>query len=65
MNEHLYLRKMVERKGFLAKPKHQTAYPNEKNMFIAPDLKKSGDYHKNPSFSHLMDELLFLRKSWK
>ena len=50
------------KKAFLAKAKHQTMYPNERNMFIEPNLKKSGDYHENPSLSHLMYELQFLGK---
>ena len=34
-------------------------YPNEYNMFIVPNNKKNKGYYKNPSLSHLTDELWF------
>ena len=40
-------------------------YPNKDNVFMVPNHKKSGDYYKNPCWSHLMKELLILRKMFK
>ena len=57
--------KMVERKDFFAKPKHQTVHPTENNMFIVPNLKKSGDCHENLSLSHFDGWTLILRKIMK
>ena len=34
------LRKMVEEKAFLMKPKHQFIYPNEENEFMVPNHEK-------------------------
>ena len=48
---------MVERKAFLAKPKHQCHYPNEENEIMVPNHEKKGDYHVNPCLSQLTDEL--------
>ena len=53
----LVLRKITEKKAFLAKSKHQIMYPDEKNMFIVSNHKKNGHYYENPSLSYLTDEL--------
>ena len=41
---------MVERKPLLAKPKHHIVCPNEKNMILVLNHKKSKDYYEYPSF---------------
>ena len=48
---------MVEKKAFLAKPKHQYRVPNKENMIVVPDREKNKNYYKNPSLSYLMYEL--------
>ena len=55
----LILRKIVERKLFLANPNIKTVYPNEKNLSIVPNHQKNEDYHKNLSLSYFMDEVWF------
>ena len=55
--QNLILRKMMGKKAFPVKPKHQNHVSKEEKVFIVHKHEKSGDYHENPSLSHLMDEL--------
>ena len=47
----------MEIKAFLANPKQQNYASNNKNVFIVLNHRKNGDYHENPSLSHLMGKL--------
>ena len=40
----LTIRKMVERKAFIAKPKCQYHVPKKENVIVVPNNKKNGDY---------------------
>ena len=48
---------MVERKAFLAKPKHQYHESQSGEHDCIANNKKYGDYYKCPSLYHFMDEL--------
>ena len=51
------LRKMVEGKGFLMKPKHQFIYPNEENEFMVANCENKRNNYVNPCFSKLTGKL--------
>ena len=55
----LILKKMVEIKAFLPKPKHQNCVSRWKEHVYFPNHKKNVDYHKNPCLSQLKDVLQF------
>ena len=48
---------MVERKTFLPNPKHQDCVSQCGEHDCIASNKKNGDYYKNQSLTHLMDEL--------
>ena len=48
---------MVERVGFLMKPKHHIIYPIEENVFMIPNHEKKRDYYVNQCSPQLKDEL--------
>ena len=48
---------MVERKVFLANPKHQYHVSQCGEDVCSAHSKKNGDYNKYPNLSHFMDEL--------
>ena len=48
---------MAEKDVFLMKPKHQYIYPNEENVFTAPNHEMNGDYDANPCLSQLENKL--------
>ena len=48
---------MVERKAFLANPKHQYRVSQCGEHDCSAPNKKNGDYYENPSLTHFMDEL--------
>ena len=48
---------MVERKAFLANPKHQDRVSNMENMIIMPITKKNRDYYEYTSLPHFINEL--------
>ena len=52
----LITRKMVEKKPFLAKPKHQYHVCQWGDMIVVPNHKKNGDYCENPSLTRFIDE---------
>ena len=43
---------MVEKEGFLMKPKHQFIYPNEQNEFMVPNHSQKRDYYVNLHLSN-------------
>ena len=43
----LILRKVVEGKAFLMRPKHQFIYPKEENEFTIPNHEKKKDNYRN------------------
>ena len=47
---------MVERKAFLANPKHQDYVSQCREHDCSATSKKSKDYYEYPSLTHLMDE---------
>ena len=51
INRGTFVLKMVGRKVFLTKPKHQFIYPDEKNEFMAPNQEKKWDHYVNPHLS--------------
>ena len=48
---------MVERKAFLANPKHQDHVSQSREHDYSANNKKSGDYYVYPSLCHCTDEL--------
>ena len=60
----LILRKMVEKKACLAKPKHQY-HPNDKIRIIVRNYQKNSGFYENPSLSHLTYKFWIKRKWWK
>ena len=52
----LIIRKMVERKPFLAKPKNQYHVSQRREHDFSANNKKNGDYYEYPSSSHFTDE---------
>ena len=48
---------MMDRKAFLAKPKHQHRVSQCGEHDCSAINKKNGDYYKYPSLYHFMDEL--------
>ena len=48
---------MVERKTFLAKPKHQYRVSQYGEKDCSAQSQKNRDYYENPSLTHFMDEL--------
>ena len=48
---------MVERKAFLANPKHQYCVSQWGEHDYSAYDKKNGDYYKYPSLSHFINEL--------
>ena len=48
---------MVERKDFVANPKHQNCVSQRQECVYCAQSYKNGDYDKNRSLSFLMDEL--------
>ena len=50
-------KEIVERKAFLANPKHQDYVSQCVEHDCSVDNKKNGDYYKNLSLSHFMNEL--------
>ena len=48
---------MVERKAFLANPKHKYRVSSCGEQNCSANNNKNGDYNDYPSLSHLMDEL--------
>ena len=48
---------MVERKAFLANPKHQDHVSQYGEHGSSANNKKNGDYYDYPSLSHFIDEL--------
>ena len=53
----LTLRKMVERKAFVANPKHQYNVSQKGKHDCSTHNKKEGDYYAYPSLSNFLDEL--------
>ena len=51
-----------KKKFFLSNWSIKTIYPNEENVFMAPNREKNGDYYVNPCLSQLKNELRF--KKW-
>ena len=51
------IRRMVEIKAFLAKPKHQYRLSQCGEHDCSAHNNKNGDYNDYPSLSHLVDEL--------
>ena len=56
---------MVERKTFLANPRHQDHESQCGEHDYSATNKKDGDYYEYLSLSHFMDELLLYEKWWK
>ena len=56
---------MVEKKAFLANPKHQYRVSQHGEHDCSANNKKNGDYYKYPSLSLLMDEVWLQGKWWK
>ena len=52
----LILCKMVERKAFLANPKHQYHVSQRGEHDCSAHNKNNGDYNECPSLSHFTDE---------
>ena len=48
---------MVERKAFLANPKHQFFVSQTREHDCNAQSQKNGGYNKDPSLTHLMDKL--------
>ena len=48
---------MVERKAFLANPKHQYRVSKSGERDYSADNKKNGDYYGNPSLSYFTGKL--------
>ena len=48
---------MGERKAFLANPRCQYGVSQRGEQDCSADNKRNGDYFKNPSLTHSMDEL--------
>ena len=53
----LIIRKMVDRKVFLANPKHQYRVSQYGEHDCRATNKMNGDYYGHPSLTHLMDKL--------
>ena len=53
---------MMERKAFLANPKHQYHASQWREHDYTANNKNNKDYYKYPSLSHFMDELWFCGK---
>ena len=53
---NIIIRKMVERKAFLANPKHQDRVPQYGEHDYRAHNKKNRDYYRYPSLSHFTDE---------
>ena len=51
------IRKMVKRKAFLAKSKHQYCASQRGEYDCSAHNKKYRDYFENPSLNHFMKEL--------
>ena len=56
IDEQTLMLKIVEKKVFLMKPKHQFIYPNEENVFMVPNREMKGDYNVNLCLSKLENE---------
>ena len=52
----------IGKKVFFINRSINIVYPNEDNMFMVPNHKKSGDYNKNPCLYLLRNKLLLLGK---
>ena len=52
----LIIREMVERKAFLAYPKHQDCVSKYGEHDYSAQKKKNGGYYEYPSLSNFMDE---------
>ena len=48
---------MVERKAFLATPKHQYRVSQYGEQDCSANKKRNGDYHEHPGLTHFTDEL--------
>ena len=53
----LIIRKMVERKAFLAKSNHEYHVSQLEEGVLWPNHEKIRDYYENPCLSHLVDKL--------